>query len=129
MPVIFGQRSMIFWFFHSYLITTVLINHLQISNNILRAEASYSLDGILINLYTLDGAGNMVIDLTNVDLNLYAGLSIDDQGYVQINGLQLDADFNDANLQLEHLNLDGDLSESISRVISRYVPTDNLLYI
>ena len=62
----------------------------------------------------------MVIDLTNVDLNLYAGLSLDDQGYVQINGLQLDADFNDANLQLEHLNLDGDLSESISRVISRY---------
>ena len=121
MPVIFGQMSMIFWFFHSYLITTVLINHLHISNNILRAEASYSLDGILINLYTLDGAGNMVIDLTNVNVNLYAGLSIDDQGYVQIDGLQLDADFSDANLQLEHLNLDGDLSESISRVISRYV--------
>ena len=91
--------------------------------HILRAEASYSLDGILINLYTLDGAGNMVIDLTNVDLNLYAGLSTDDQGFVQVNGLQLDADFSDANLQLEHLNLDGDLSESISRVISRYVCT------
>ena len=95
---------------------------------VLRAEASYSLDGILINLYTLDGAGNMVIDLTNVDLNLYAGLSIDDQGYVQINGLQLDADFNDANLQLEHLNLDGDLSESISRVISRYVPKGDFFF-
>ena len=101
--------------------SVLLINHLIQTIYILRAEASYSLDGILINLYTLDGAGNMVIDLTNVNLNLYAGLSIDDQGYVQIDGLQLDADFSDANLQLEHLNLDGDLSESISRVISRYV--------
>ena len=110
--------------------SVLLIDHSIQKIHILRAEASYSLDGILINLYTLDGAGNMVIDLTNVDLNLYAGLSIDDQGYVQINGLQLDADFSDANLQLEHLNLDGDLSESISRVISRYVqPIDNLIQI
>ena len=101
--------------------SVLLINHLIQTIHILRAEAFYSLDGILINLYTLDGAGNMVIELTNVDINLYAGLSIDDQGYVQISGLQLDADFNDANLQLEHLNLDGDLSESISRVISRYI--------
>ena len=61
----------------------------------------------------------MFTELTDVNLNVFAGLSIDNNGYIQINGIQLDADFQHVQLDLESLNLEGSLSESISRFISR----------
>ena len=77
------------------------------------------MNGTVIDIYPLEGIGNMVIELSDVYLHLYADISIDDFGYIKAEGLQIDADFDDANLELENLHMDGDLAKSVSSIISR----------
>ena len=90
---------------------------------IIQGDAVYTLDGTIFSLLPLYGEGDMWIELTNLDIKADAGLLIDSEGYLQVTGLILGAEFDQAVLHLDDLLGGGDFGEVINNLLSVLAPT------
>ena len=89
----------------------------------MQGDAVYNLDGTIFSLLPLFGNGDMYIELSTLNIKATAGLLIDADGFAQLRGLELNADFDKAVLHLDNLMGGGDFGETINNLISVLAPT------
>ena len=65
----------------------------------------------------------MYIELSQLSIQALAGLVIDANGFLQVTGLDLDADFTEAVLHFDNLVGGGDLGETINNILTAFAPT------
>ena len=64
----------------------------------------------------------MYLELSSLDITAQAGLLINPQGFLQVTGLDLNADFDGAVLHLDNLLGGGDFGETINQLLSALAP-------
>jgi len=88
----------------------------------LRGDAVYSLDGSIFNLLPLYGDGDMLLELNELSIDVQGGLLITADGFLQVSGLEMDANFQSANLHLDNLLGGEDFGENINNLLTAFAP-------
>ena len=65
----------------------------------------------------------MLLELNELSIDVQGGLLITADGFLQVSGLEMDANFQSANLHLDNLLGGGDFGENINNLLTALAPT------
>lgn len=85
---------------------------------LLRADAIYSLDGVIFSIFPVFGEGAMFLEINELDLTAKAALTLSEEGFIQVGLLNIDATFGSINVHFDNLVGGGDFGEVINQIIS-----------
>jgi len=84
----------------------------------LRGDAMYSLDGNIAGILPLYGDGPMWLEIHGLDLIAAASVLINEEGFVVITDMNLEADFTEIKAHLDNLLGGGNFGETINNMLN-----------
>merc|ERR1711970_98694 len=91
---------------------------LKLNMDLLQGDADYNLDGTIFSFIPIYGEGPMWLKLINLDLNADAAVTINAEGFVQVETMDITADFTEIQLHLDGLLGGGDFGEVINQILN-----------
>jgi len=84
----------------------------------LRGDAIYSMDGSIAGILPLYGDGPMWLEIHGLDLIAAASIMINEEGFVEIVDMNLDAKFTEIKIHLDNLLGGGNFGETINNMLN-----------